>query len=746
MKKVLHYLLPSVTDTVSINSVNNNNSNMKKSLFNAIKLSLLLVLCLVIGKTTQAQVIVETFEASAWSTATQMTNSSSGTLSFNVASSTSTNQTITTALNCTSINSATATLQAQQSAGSISWIYSKASVFSLTASSKSATRVNSYTHSFSMSSSSSFLITPVLNNGIATISFYAMTTSSASSGFFVGINTNTNAAAPTTGSVCTSGANSTLNSLFTLSSSTISVGTNMASYKYSYTGTFTDPVRVFLGNLTGQTLYLDDIVITTPNTSCSAPTISVQPTTSTQTICAGATAPTVSVTASTTSGTLAYQWYSLASLSGSTTTDTTSGTLVSGATSTTYSIPNNTASALFYYCKVSAGSACNYLKSNVSGKVTVNTLPVALVLTGSTVCSGVTTTITSSTSVSGINYQLYNSSAATVGSAVPGTGSGLTWSGVAAGTGYYVIGTNATTSCVSASSNLVNVVVNSLPSVSITGSSSVCIGLTTQLSPTSGGTWASSSNSLATVTNGGVVTGVAAGSPTFTFTNTTTNCSATTSSVTVNALPTVSINGSSICVGATTTLTPSSGGTWASNNTGVATVSGNTVTGVAAGSTTFTFTDGTTGCTKTTSTLSVNTIPTFSSVSSSNTVLNDGGIATITLNGLLVNTAHTISYTISGTAGTQSASATSNGSGVATFNTIALNGANSDGTITITGITATPCSITPGLNNTATLPTVLTCTTPTFTSIAQNATVCSGSLATMNLTGLVASSIDDTIY
>ena len=86
--------------------------------------------------------------------------------------------------------------------------------------------------------------------------------------------------------------------------------------------------------------------------------------------------------------------------------------------------------------------------------------PIALVLTGSSICTSVTGTgsITSSTSVSGVSYQLKNSGGTNVGSAQSGTGSGLTWSNVAAGTGYYAVATgSAPTSCTS-TSNAVAVV------------------------------------------------------------------------------------------------------------------------------------------------------------------------------------------------------------------------------------------------------------------------------------------------
>jgi hypothetical protein len=91
--------------------------------------------------------------------------------------------------------------------------------------------------------------------------------------------------------------------------------------------------------------------------------------------------------------------------------------------------------------------------------VTVNPTPAALLLTGSIVCFTTPTTITSSTSQSDINYQLYNSSGA-VGSVLPGDGNGLTWSAMAAGNGYYVIGTNTGTACASVASSTVNVVLN----------------------------------------------------------------------------------------------------------------------------------------------------------------------------------------------------------------------------------------------------------------------------------------------
>ncbi len=81
------------------------------------------------------------------------------------------------------------------------------------------------------------------------------------------------------------------------------------------------------------------------------------------------------------------------------------------------------------------------------------------------------------------------------------------------------------------------IAINPLPVVSFSGAATIEVGGETTLIPTEGGTWTSSDEAVATVTNEGVVTGVAAGTATFTFTDATTGCSATTGSITVNFIP-----------------------------------------------------------------------------------------------------------------------------------------------------------------------------------------------------------------
>ena len=140
-------------------------------------------------------------------------------------------------------------------------------------------------------------------------------------------------------------------------------------------------------------------------------------------------------------------------------------------------------------------------------------------------------------------------------------------------------------------------------------SNSIGIGATTQLTvgytPSDTNvknvTYSSSSESIATVSNTGLVTGIAQGSATITATAQTANgTTSATTTITVTPIAvtsvTLSSNSETIKVGKTVTLVPTispsnatnKNVTWSSSDTSIATVSGGTVTGVAAGTATIT--------------------------------------------------------------------------------------------------------------------------------------------------------------
>jgi len=133
----------------------------------------------------------------------------------------------------------------------------------------------------------------------------------------------------------------------------------------------------------------------------------------------------------------------------------------------------------------------------------------------------------------------------------------------------------------------------------VTGSLAVCVGATTTLTASaSAGTWSSSDNTKATVTSGGVVTGVAAGTANITY-NIGSPCGGVSAfaTVTVNALPVVT-GTQNVCTGLTTALTPApAGGTWTSSDNTMATVDPTgTVTGVGVGVPNITYVRPVTGC------------------------------------------------------------------------------------------------------------------------------------------------------
>lgn len=214
----------------------------------------------------------------------------------------------------------------------------------------------------------------------------------------------------------------------------------------------------------------------------------------------------------------------------------------------------------------------------------VNALPVVPTITGSsTLCIGSNTTFTNTT-LGGI----WNSSTASVAS-VSSTG---VVTGISSGTA--TISYTITGGCGAATTTKM-VTVYPLPYTdSILGPSSVCAGAVIFLTlSATGGVW-SATNSRATVSSTGMVTGISGGVDTIYY-SVTTGCGTAMSRkiVTVNAVTAGVISGlTSVCSGATIPLTVSAtGGTWSSSSTAIATISGTgIVTGIAAGSTMISYT------------------------------------------------------------------------------------------------------------------------------------------------------------
>jgi len=231
-------------------------------------------------------------------------------------------------------------------------------------------------------------------------------------------------------------------------------------------------------------------------------------------------------------------------------------------------------------------SIISYTVTNACG-TSIVTFPITMSATvsagtvsGSTsLCIGSTTTLTDAAG-SG-TWSASNTSAEVSSSGV------VTGLSTGVDTIYYTVATG----CGSAVASLV-ISINSsvVSSGTILGPSSVCVSsLIDMTNPTaSGGDW-SSSNSHATITTGGSVTGISPGTDTISYTITSTCGVASTSKVIsiISALPTIStiLGPSVVCVGSSVTLTDAtSGGVWSSlnGNAIVGSLSGS-VTGVATG-------------------------------------------------------------------------------------------------------------------------------------------------------------------
>ena len=230
----------------------------------------------------------------------------------------------------------------------------------------------------------------------------------------------------------------------------------------------------------------------------------------------------------------------------------------------------------------SAGTA-TIVYTNPAGCITFVTATVNLapsaILGATAVCPG--TAIALSDATTGGLWSSSNTNISV------GSTSGLV-SGITTGTSIVTYKLGAT--CLTTST----ITIDPLPAA-ISGSSTVCQFYTTTLSDlTSGGTWAVSNANAAIGSVSGVVSGQTTGTATITYTSPL-GC-VTTTSITINPLPSAIIGSQNVCQGATATMTdPTVGGSWtASGSAAIGSVSG-IVSGVTAGTSIISYTIST-GC------------------------------------------------------------------------------------------------------------------------------------------------------
>ncbi|BAV08410.1 gliding motility-associated C-terminal domain-containing protein [Filimonas lacunae] len=227
--------------------------------------------------------------------------------------------------------------------------------------------------------------------------------------------------------------------------------------------------------------------------------------------------------------------------------------------------------------------------------VTAQGLPVVDAVSGNnTVCVGAKTILSNATS--GGAWSSDNTTAATI-DASSGEVTGIA-------SGNATISYTVTSGTCSATATYA-ITVNAKPVVqAITGNDIICVGSKTTLqNATSGGTWSSSNTAAASVDNtSGEVTGMTAGNATISYTVTSNGCSAkATFNITVKEVPVVpAITGNNnVCANETTALSnATTGGTWSSGSTAIATVNATSgvVTGIAGGPAIITYTVNNGGC------------------------------------------------------------------------------------------------------------------------------------------------------
>jgi gliding motility-associated-like protein len=337
---------------------------------------------------------------------------------------------------------------------------------------------------------------------------------------------------------------------------------------------------------------------------------------------------------------------------------------------------------------------------------TINALPIVAAITGNnSVCIGSTIALSNATP-GGIW-----SSGTLANGTINGTG---VLTGVANGTTVISYTVTDINSCV----NTVTAIktINALPAVAaITGNNAVCIGSTITLgNTTTGGIWSSGTPGNGTVNSSGVLTGVANGTTTVSYTVTDINScvNAATAIKTINSLPTVAaITGNiNVCIGSAITLANATiGGVWSSSTPANGTINGTGVlTGVANGTTiiSYTVTDVNSCITNVSAVKTINPLPSVNAIAGNSAVC----------------IGSTIALTNATTGGVWSSSTPANG----TINTSGVLTGVSNG---ITTVSYTVTDINSCVNTSTVIKTINSL--PTVAAITGNSNVCVGSAITL---------------
>lgn len=329
----------------------------------------------------------------------------------------------------------------------------------------------------------------------------------------------------------TPGAAGTYSYAWTVPSGATNPG-NVATFTTTVAGVYgvriTDTATTCISDLVTTTVVINPLPTVTVNSS---------------TICPGQNA-TVTATPGT-AGTYSYAW------------------TVPGGVTNPGNVSTFTTATAGNYSVVITNTVTNCVSTSASGTVTINPKPLVTVNSPS-VCVGQNATVTATPNPAGNNY----SYAWTVPVGATNPGNVASFSTSVAGT-YTVIVTNTTTTCASDSASG-TVTINPRPVVTV-NSPSVCAGqsATVTATPDTPGTYSYAWTVPSGFTNPGNVASFSttvAGNYSVVITNTTTTCSSlsVTGIVTINPLPTVTVNSASICPGDSTTITatPNPAGTY----------------------------------------------------------------------------------------------------------------------------------------------------------------------------------------